>query len=89
MLSQMAQGHSNAGICEQLVLSPRTVEAHVGHIFAKLNLTESADYHRRVRAADYLATKSDQSHLCVIDQDDELLAVATTKQRRQRTGRGT
>jgi DNA-binding NarL/FixJ family response regulator len=50
VLSLMAQGHSNAGICEQLVLSPRTVEAHVGHIFAKLNLTESADYHRRVRA---------------------------------------
>lgn len=50
VLSLMAQGHSNAGICEQLVLSPRTVEAHIGHIFAKLNLTESADYHRRVRA---------------------------------------
>jgi DNA-binding NarL/FixJ family response regulator len=50
VLSLMAQGHSNAGICEQLVLSPRTVEAHIGHIFAKLNLTDSADYHRRVRA---------------------------------------
>lgn len=50
VLSLMAQGHSNAGICEQLVLSPRTIEAHIGHIFAKLNLTESADYHRRVRA---------------------------------------
>lgn len=50
VLSLMAQGHSNAGICDQLVLSPRTVEAHIGHIFAKLNLTDSADYHRRVRA---------------------------------------
>jgi len=50
VLSLMAQGHSNSGICEQLVLSPRTVEAHIGHIFAKLNLTDSADYHRRVRA---------------------------------------
>jgi DNA-binding NarL/FixJ family response regulator len=50
VLSLMAQGHSNAGICDQLVLSPRTVEAHIGHIFAKLNLTEATDYHRRVRA---------------------------------------
>jgi len=50
VLSLMAQGHSNSGICEQLFLSPRTVEAHIGHIFAKLNLTDSADYHRRVRA---------------------------------------
>ena len=50
VLSLMAQGHSNSGICEKLFLSPRTVEAHIGHIFAKLNLTDSADYHRRVRA---------------------------------------
>jgi DNA-binding NarL/FixJ family response regulator len=50
VLSLMAQGHSNAGICHTLFLSPRTVEAHIGHIFAKLDLTDSADYHRRVRA---------------------------------------
>jgi DNA-binding NarL/FixJ family response regulator len=50
VLSLMAEGHSNSGICEKLFLSPRTVEAHIGHIFAKLNLTDSADYHRRVRA---------------------------------------
>jgi DNA-binding NarL/FixJ family response regulator len=50
VLSLMAQGHSNAGICDTLFLSPRTVEAHIGHIFAKLDLTDAADYHRRVRA---------------------------------------
>jgi DNA-binding NarL/FixJ family response regulator len=50
VLSLMAEGHSNLGICEKLFLSPRTVEAHIGHIFAKLKLTDSADYHRRVRA---------------------------------------
>lgn len=50
VLSLMAQGHSNARICEQLVLSPRTVEAHVAHIFAKLALTDSAESHHRVQA---------------------------------------
>lgn len=50
VLSLMAEGHSNLGICEKLFLSPRTVEAHIGHIFVKLKLTESTDYHRRVRA---------------------------------------
>ncbi|MEO8518436.1 MAG: response regulator transcription factor [Dermatophilaceae bacterium] len=50
VLSLMAEGHSNAGICDKLFLSPRTVEAHIGHIFAKLDLTDGADYHRRVQA---------------------------------------
>ena len=50
VLALMAQGHSNAGICRHLVLSPRTVEAHVAHIFSKLALTNAADSHRRVQA---------------------------------------
>jgi hypothetical protein len=34
--------------------------AHIGHIFAKLNLTDSADYHRRVRAVlIYLRARDD------------------------------
>lgn len=50
VLSLMAQGHSNQAICSRLFLSPRTVEAHIGHIFSKLELPESHDHHRRVRA---------------------------------------
>jgi DNA-binding NarL/FixJ family response regulator len=50
VLSLMAEGHSNQGVCERLHLSPRTVEAHIGHIFAKLGLPESTDHHRRVLA---------------------------------------
>jgi DNA-binding NarL/FixJ family response regulator len=32
----MAEGHSNQAICDKLFLSPKTVEAHISHIFSKL-----------------------------------------------------
>jgi DNA-binding NarL/FixJ family response regulator len=51
VLNLIAEGRSNKGICDRLFLSPKTVEAHVKHIFAKLGITESADDHRRVLAA--------------------------------------
>lgn len=50
VLALMAEGRSNGAIRERLFLSPRTVEAHVKHIFAKLGLDESQDDHRRVLA---------------------------------------
>jgi DNA-binding NarL/FixJ family response regulator len=50
VLALMAEGRSNRGICERLFLSPKTVEAHVKHIFMKLGIDESADDHRRVLA---------------------------------------
>jgi DNA-binding NarL/FixJ family response regulator len=50
VLALMAEGRSNKAICAQLFLSPKTVEAHVKHIFQKLGLDESADDHRRVLA---------------------------------------
>ena len=50
VLALMAEGRSNKAICAQLFLSPKTVEAHVKHIFMKLGIDESPDDHRRVRA---------------------------------------
>ena len=46
----MAEGRSNAGIARQLWLTEGTVEKHVRSILSKLNLPETADDHRRVRA---------------------------------------
>jgi DNA-binding NarL/FixJ family response regulator len=50
ILALIAQGHSNRAIGERLFLSPKTVETHVGAIFAKLGLLPAADAHRRVLA---------------------------------------
>jgi DNA-binding NarL/FixJ family response regulator/class 3 adenylate cyclase len=50
VLSLMAEGLSNAGIAERLVVTERAVEKHVTSIFGKLGLTVSAEDHRRVRA---------------------------------------
>jgi DNA-binding NarL/FixJ family response regulator len=50
VLELMAQGLTNTGIADRLVLSERTVEAHVRHILTKLDIPESEGGHRRVLA---------------------------------------
>jgi len=50
VLALMAEGRSNAGIAGQLWLAETTVEKHVRHILAKLDLPEAKDDHRRVLA---------------------------------------
>jgi DNA-binding NarL/FixJ family response regulator len=50
VLSLMAEGHSNQGLSQRLFLSPKTVEAHIRHIFLKLGIHETGEYHRRVLA---------------------------------------
>jgi DNA-binding NarL/FixJ family response regulator len=50
ILSLMAEGLTNTGIAKRLVLSERTVEAHVRHVLLKLDIPQSEDGHRRVMA---------------------------------------
>ena len=50
VLTLVAEGRSNRGVAEALVLSQKTVEAHVGRIFTKLGLEDEPDSHRRVLA---------------------------------------
>lgn len=50
VLALMAEGRSNSGIARRLWVTEGTVEKHVRHILAKLNLGEADDDHRRVLA---------------------------------------
>ena len=58
VLRLMAGGFSNAAICQQLFLSPKTVESHVGSIYGKLCLSGSPAVHRRVAAVISYLTRS-------------------------------
>jgi DNA-binding NarL/FixJ family response regulator len=50
VLGLMAEGLTNRGIAEQLVVSERAVERHVTSIFSKLRLDSAPHGHRRVLA---------------------------------------
>jgi DNA-binding NarL/FixJ family response regulator len=59
VLGLMAEGRSNTGIAETLVLTVGAVEKHIARIFAKLGLSTEAADHRRVLAV--LAYLQDES----------------------------
>jgi DNA-binding NarL/FixJ family response regulator len=50
VLALMAEGRSNAGIAQALVLTVGAVEKHIASIFGKLRLPQSDSDHRRVLA---------------------------------------
>jgi DNA-binding NarL/FixJ family response regulator len=58
LLAEIAAGKSNGAIADSLFLTKRAVEKHVNSIFSKLNLPETQDVSRRVKATlMYLAEK--------------------------------
>lgn len=50
VLALMAEGRSNAGIAEQLVVSDSAVAKHINSILSKLDLPQAEGDHRRVLA---------------------------------------
>jgi DNA-binding NarL/FixJ family response regulator len=50
VLSLLAQGLTDRAISQKLWLTPKTVETHVRHILAKLNLPTGTHHNRRVLA---------------------------------------
>jgi DNA-binding NarL/FixJ family response regulator len=48
VLGLMAEGRTNRGIAERLVITEHTVEKHVANVMAKLDIPAGADDHRRV-----------------------------------------
>ena len=50
VLAAMAEGYSNDAIARQLFLSPKTVEANIHRLLAKLGIAESPESNRRVLA---------------------------------------
>lgn len=51
ILAMIAEGRSNSAIAAALVITKRAVEGHINAIFGKLDLGESDDVSRRVKAA--------------------------------------
>ncbi len=60
ILAEIAAGKSNGAIAQSLFLTKRAVEKHVNSIFAKLDLPETDDVSRRVKAA----------LICLADDED-------------------
>jgi DNA-binding CsgD family transcriptional regulator len=58
VLRLLAAGLSNAGIAAELVLSERTIDAHLRSVFGKLELPDSRHDNRRVQAAAMWAGES-------------------------------
>jgi DNA-binding NarL/FixJ family response regulator len=50
VLGLMAEGRSNTGIAEAMVVTERAVEKHVTNVFSKLGLRSASEDHRRVLA---------------------------------------
>jgi DNA-binding NarL/FixJ family response regulator len=63
VLSQIAQGLSNAAIADSLVLTKRAVEKHINSIFLKLKLSGAEDVSKRVKATLLFLGEVDEASL--------------------------
>lgn len=61
LLAEIATGKSNGAIADSLVLTKRAVEKHVNSIFAKLDLPETEDVSRRVKATLIFLAEEDEA----------------------------
>ena len=50
VLTLVAEGLTDGAIAQRLYLTRRTVETHIGHIFAKLDVPAGSSQNRRVHA---------------------------------------
>lgn len=50
ILTLIAEGRSNQGICQALWVSPKTVETHIRSVFSKLDIPTTTEDNRRVLA---------------------------------------
>jgi DNA-binding NarL/FixJ family response regulator len=51
ILAVLAEGLTDRGIGERLWLTPKTVQTHIRHLLAKLDLPSGPQHNRRVLAA--------------------------------------
>ena len=62
VLALMAQGLTDRGIADRLWVTPKTVETHIRHVFAKLGLPSTPAHNRRVHAVLTFLRAPDGSH---------------------------
>lgn len=63
VLTEIAKGKSNTAIAETLYLTKRAVEKHINAIFLKLQLSDSEDVSKRVKATLMLLSETENSTL--------------------------
>lgn len=67
ILALIARGYGNAAICDELVLTGKTVETHVRSVYAKLGLVPHDEVHRRVAAVlIFLAAERAEAPRCPV-----------------------
>jgi DNA-binding NarL/FixJ family response regulator len=62
VLALVAEGLTDGAIAQRLYLTRRTVETHIGHVFAKLDVPAGSSQNQRVHAVRRYLDAADESH---------------------------